>query len=493
MSEMHLLSLTQVRDLLARGEITAGEAVGACLAQIEATEPKISALLSVQGEQARKQAAALDARGPDPKKSLWGVPIVVKDAICAKHAPTTCASRILENFVPFYDAFAVAKLREAGAIILAKSNMDEFAMGSSTENSAFGATANPWDLSRVPGGSSGGSAASVAARQCFGALGTDTGGSIRQPASFCGVVGLKPTYGRVSRFGLVAYGSSLDQIGPMARTPLDCAALLSVIAGHDPADSTSAPSPVPDYEAAVAARAEQADLRGLRLGLPKEFWGDGVDAEVREACRVAVDAAEKLGARIVPVSLPHTPYAVATYYIVAMAEASSNLARFDGVRYGYRDPAAAELASLYENSRGAGFGDEVKRRIVLGTYVLSAGYYDAYYRKAAQVRELLRRDFLAAFEHCDVLCGPAAPFTAFRLGEKKDDPLQMYLSDIFTISLNLAGLPGLSLPVGLGRDSRLPVGLQLFGPAFGEEIILGTAQVLSQALAPLPLPGGLSV
>jgi aspartyl-tRNA(Asn)/glutamyl-tRNA(Gln) amidotransferase subunit A len=488
MSAIHQLSLTQVRDLLSRGEITAGETVGACLGQIEATEPSIAALLSVQAEQARTLAAALDAAGPDPEKPLWGVPIVVKDAICAKGAPTTCASRMLERFVPFYDAFAVARLREAGAIILAKSNLDEFAMGSSTENSAFGPTANPWDLSRVPGGSSGGSAASVAARQCFGALGTDTGGSIRQPASFCGVVGLKPTYGRVSRFGLVAYGSSLDQIGPMARTPLDCAALLSVIAGHDPADSTSAPRPVPDYEAAAAAR---TDLRGLRLGLPSQFWGEGVDAEVREACRAAVDAAASLGAEVVEVSLPHTPYAVATYYIVAMAEASSNLARFDGVRYGYRDPSAGELIELYEKSRSAGFGDEVKRRIVLGTYVLSAGYYDAYYRKAAQVRELLRRDFLAAFARCDVLCGPAAPFTAFGLGEKKDDPLQMYLSDIFTISLNLAGLPGLSLPVGLGRDSFLPVGLQLFGPAFGEDVILGTAQALSQALAPLPLPRGL--
>jgi len=489
MSDIHELSLTQVRDGLARGEITAGQAVEACLAQIEATEPRISALLSVQGGKARERAAALDAHGPDPDRPLWGVPLVVKDAICAKDAPTTCASRILENFVPFYDAFAVAKLRQAGAIILAKSNMDEFAMGSSTENSAFGPTANPWDLSRVPGGSSGGSAASVAARQCFGALGTDTGGSIRQPASFCGVVGLKPTYGRVSRFGLVAYGSSLDQIGPMARTPLDCAVMLSAIAGHDPADSTSAPQPVPDFAAAVQAR---GDLRGVRLGLPKEFWGDGVDAEVKDACRAAVDAAEKLGAKVVEVSLPHTPYAVATYYIVAMAEASSNLARFDGVRYGYRDRSAGELIELYEKSRSAGFGDEVKRRIVLGTYVLSAGYYDAYYRKAAQVRELLRRDYLAAFTRCDVLCGPAAPFTAFGLGEKKGDPLQMYLSDIFTISLNLAGLPGLSFPVGLGRDSRLPVGLQLFGPAFGEEIILGTAQVLSQALEALPTPRGLS-
>ncbi|MBF0482350.1 MAG: Asp-tRNA(Asn)/Glu-tRNA(Gln) amidotransferase subunit GatA [Desulfovibrionaceae bacterium] len=489
MSDLHLLNLTQVRDLLARGEIKAQEAVAACLGRIHDTEPKISALLSVQGEQALDAAKSLDAAGPDTDKPLWGVPIVVKDAICAKHAPTTCASRILENFVPFYDACAVARLRAAGAIILGKSNMDEFAMGSSTENSAFGPTANPWDLSRVPGGSSGGSAASVAARQCYGALGTDTGGSIRQPASFCGVVGLKPTYGRVSRFGLVAYGSSLDQIGPMARTPLDCAALLSVIAGHDPADSTSAAVPAPDYEAAVAAR---ADLTGLRLGLPEQFWGEGVDPEVRDACRAAVDAAEKLGAKVVDVSLPHTPYAVAAYYIVAMAEASSNLARFDGVRYGYRDPSAGDLAGLYEKSRGAGFGDEVKRRIVLGTYVLSAGYYDAYYRKAAQARELLRRDFTAAFERCDLLCGPAAPFTAFGLGEKKDDPLQMYLSDIFTISLNLAGLPGLSLPVGLGRDSRLPVGLQLFGPAFGEDVILGAAEALSQALPSLPLPRGIA-
>jgi aspartyl-tRNA(Asn)/glutamyl-tRNA(Gln) amidotransferase subunit A len=488
MPDLHSLSLTQVRDQLASGETTAALAVSSCLARIRATEPKIKALLCLLDEQAMDQARAMDAAGPDRSKPLWGVPVAVKDAICAKGAPTTCGSRILQNFVPHYDAFAVDRLRAAGAIVLAKTNMDEFAMGSSTENSAYGPTANPWNLSKVPGGSSGGSAAAVAASQCFAALGTDTGGSIRQPASFCGVVGLKPTYGRVSRFGLVAYGSSLDQIGPLGRTPRDCAAVLSVIAGFDPADSTSAPRPVPDYEAAARAR---GDLRGLRLGMPSQYWGEGVDPEVRDACKAALEAAERLGARVVEVSLPHTPYAVATYYIVAMAEASSNLARFDGVRYGYRDPNASELTQLYEKSRGAGFGDEVKRRIVLGTYVLSAGYYDAYYRKAAQVRELLRRDYLEAFARCDVLCGPAAPFTAFGLGEKKDDPLQMYLSDIFTISLNLAGLPGLSVPVGLGRDSRLPVGLQLFGPAFGEEALLSAAQVLFDALAPLPEPSGL--
>ena len=488
MSDIVSLTLTAVRDKLAAREIKAEEAVAACLARIEATEPKIKAILHLQAEKALAQARAMDADGPAAGKRLWGVPVFVKDAICVADAPTTCGSKILENFVPFYDAACVEKLKDAGAVLLGKVNLDEFAMGSSTENSAYQITANPWDLSRVPGGSSGGSAGAVAAGQCFAALGTDTGGSIRQPAAFCGTVGIKPTYGRVSRYGLVAYSSSLDQIGPLARTADDAAAVLTVIAGHDAKDSTSAPRDVPDFEAAIAGA---ADLKGLVIGLPAEYWGEGVDAEVRQACRQAMDAAASLGAKVVPVSLPHTPYAVATYYIVAMAEASSNLARFDGVRYGRRAPEAKTLEELYELSRSQGFGPEVRRRIVIGTYVLSAGYYDAYYRKAAQVRRLIRQDFLDAFAKCDVVCGPTSPFAAYPIGKMSGDPLKMYLSDIFTISLNLAGLPGLSMPVGLGKDSGMPIGMQLFGPAFDETAILRTAKVLGDALPRLPQPAGL--
>ena len=490
MSAITQLTLTAVRDKLATKALSAEEATRACLDRIAATEPKIRAILHLDGEAALATAKAMDAAGPDPKKRLWGVPVLVKDAICVKDAPTTCASKILQNFVPFYDATSVEKLKAAGAVILGKTNMDEFAMGSSTENSAYQVTANPWDLTKVPGGSSGGSAAAVSARQCFAALGTDTGGSIRQPAAFCGTVGLKPTYGRVSRYGLVAYGSSLDQIGPLARTAEDAAAMLTVIAGHDAKDSTSAPREAVDYEAAIADR---RDLSGLTIGLPEEYWDEGVDDEVRLACRQAVDAAGALGANIVPISLPHTPYAVATYYIVAMAEASSNLSRFDGVRYGFRDPEAQSLEDLYELSRTKGFGPEVQRRIVIGTYVLSAGYYDAYYRKAAQVRRLIRQDFLDAFQKCDVICGPTSPFVAYPIGQMAGDPLQMYLSDIFTISLNLAGLPGLSMPVGIGRGSGLPIGMQLFGRAFDEATILRTAKALGEALPPLPdEPAGLA-
>jgi aspartyl-tRNA(Asn)/glutamyl-tRNA(Gln) amidotransferase subunit A len=358
-------------------------------------------------------------------------------------------------------------------------------MGSSTENSAFKQTKNPWNTAHVPGGSSGGSAASVAAGQCFGSIGTDTGGSIRQPASFCGIVGVKPTYGRVSRRGLVAYGSSLDQAGPMTRTVADAALMLQVIAGHDPEDSTSMNVPVPDY---VAALGRFDSLRGLRLGLPEEYWGEGLSAEVDAACRAAVDLAVSLGAEVVPVSLPHTQFAIATYYILAMAEASSNLARFDGVRYGHRSSQAQDLATMYTRSRCEGFGEEVMRRIMLGTYVLSAGYYDAYYKKAAQVRRLIRQDFEQALTRCDLICGPACPTTAFAMGENTADPLQMYLTDIFTISLNLSGLPGMSLPVGLGRDTGLPVGLQLFGRGMDEERLLGAAAALERHLPALSAP-----
>jgi aspartyl-tRNA(Asn)/glutamyl-tRNA(Gln) amidotransferase subunit A len=413
------------------------------------------------------------------------VPVIIKDVLATVGMPTTCGSRILENFVPVYDADCVTRLKEAGAIILAKANMDEFAMGSSTENSAFKVTKNPWDTARVPGGSSGGSAASVSAGQCFASIGTDTGGSIRQPASFCGIVGLKPSYGRVSRRGLIAYGSSLDQAGPMTRTVADAAEILQVIAGHDPLDSTSVNVPVPDY---LAALGRKESLKGLRLGMPEQYWGEGLSAEVDAACRNAVELATSLGAEIVPVSLPHTEYAIATYYILAMAEASSNLARFDGVRYGHRSSETRDLATMYTRSRCEGFGEEVMRRIMLGTYVLSAGYYDAYYRKAAQVRRLIRQDFLDALTKCDLLCGPACPTTAFAIGENTADPLQMYLTDIFTISLNLSGLPGLSLPVGQGKDTGMPVGLQLFAGNMDEAGLLAAAATLEAHLPKLPAP-----
>lgn len=483
MSRIFSHSLTQVRDLLRAGEISAQDATRACLERIAATEPGLDALLHVAGEEALNQAAAMDKSGPDADRPLWGVPVIIKDVLATAGMPTTCGSRILENFTPVYDAHCVTRLKEAGAIILAKANMDEFAMGSSTENSAFKVTKNPWDVSRVPGGSSGGSAASVAAGQCFASIGTDTGGSIRQPASFCGIVGVKPSYGRVSRRGLIAYGSSLDQAGPMTRTVADAAEILQVIAGHDPKDSTSVNAPVPNY---LEALSRSGSMKGLRLGLPEQYWGDGLSTEVDAACRQAVALAESLGARIVPVSLPHTEYAIATYYILAMAEASSNLARFDGVRYGRRSSQGHDLATMYTHSRSEGFGEEVMRRIMLGTYVLSAGYYDAYYKKAAQVRRLIRQDFLNALEKCDLICGPACPTTAFAIGENTADPLQMYLTDIFTISLNLSGLPGLSLPVGLGGDTGMPVGLQLFAGNMEEETLLCAAQTLEAHLPKLP-------
>lgn len=483
MSDLHTKTLSELREALLAREVTVEQVVRACLDRIEATEPEVHALISVQAEEALKQAREMDAAGPDPDKPLWGVPMVLKDLLATKGVTTTCASKILENFVPFYDATSVARLREAGAVCIAKANMDEFAMGSSTENSAFHTTLNPWDTDRVPGGSSGGSGATVAACQVPAALGTDTGGSIRLPASFCGIVGLKPTYGRVSRFGMVAYGSSLDQIGPMTRSVEDAARVLQVIAGHDPKDSTSVDCPVPDYLAALG----RGNLDGVTIGLPEEYWGEGLDAEVENACRAAIAKAEELGAKTVPVSLKLTDYAIATYYIIAMAEASSNLSRFDGVRYGHRNRDAEELIDMYTRSRTEGFGDEVQRRIIMGAYVLSSGYYDAYYRKAAQVRRLLRRDFDKAFEQCDLIAGPVCPTVAFKAGDKAD-PLQMYLMDIFTISANLAGLPGMSLPVGLGADSKMPVGLQFMGRAFGEELMLGVGECLERNLEAMPVP-----
>lgn len=484
MSALHQKTLSELRTLLLDREVSVRELMSDCLKRLDETEPAVRALLEVRREEVLAEAEEMDRQGPNPAQPLWGIPVVLKDLLCARGTKTTCGSRMLEEFAPVYDATAVEHLRQAGAVLLAKANMDEFAMGSSTENSAFQRTRNPWNTDCVPGGSSGGSAATVAARQCPVSLGTDTGGSIRLPASFCGVVGLKPTYGRVSRFGMVAYGSSLDQIGPLTRSVEDAARVLGVIAGHDRRDSTSVDCPVPDY---VAALQQRTDLKGLRIGLPEEYWGEGLSPEVETACRAAVETLRGLGAETVPVRLSMTEYAIATYYIVAMAEASSNLARFDGVRYGHRTREASELIDMYTRSRTEGFGDEVQRRIIMGTYVLSSGYYDAYYRKAAQVRRLLRDDFRKAFASCDLLAGPVCPSTAFRVGDKAD-PLQMYLMDIFTISANLAGLPGMSLPVGLGETSNLPVGLQLMGPAFSEETMLGAAHCLEQALPPLPEP-----
>ncbi len=482
-------TLIEIRNMLAQRDVSAVDAVQACLDRIEATEPQLHAFVNLTADQALARARQLDDAGPDPEKPLWGVPISVKDVMAVQGAPCTCSSRMLENFSPFYDAECVARLLDAGAIVLGKTNMDEFAMGSSTENSAFGPTMNPWDMSRVPGGSSGGAAASVAAGQCFGGLGTDTGGSIRQPASLCGCVGLKPTYGRVSRYGLVAYGSSLDQAGPLTRTVEDAALLLQTMAGHDPKDSTCSQEPVPDYMAALHARQE---LSGVTIGLPAEYWGAGADPEVLDALRAAVDTARSLGAAVVDVSLPHTDYAVAAYYIVVMAEASSNLARFDGVRYGLRDKDAAELIDMYVRSRTQGFGDEVQRRIMMGAYVLSAGYYDAYYRKAAKVRRLILQDFQNALNECDVIAGPVSPVTAWKLGELTADPLQMYLMDIYTLSLNMAGLPGISIPAGLGEASGLPVGLQLISKAFSEETLLSVANTLHKTMPELGEPQGIS-
>ncbi len=474
---IHSLSLAEVRTALAHGDMKAEDVVAACLARTEATEKHIHALITRDDAAALELARNMDKQGPNSTQALWGVPVTIKDAICTKGLTTTVGSQILHNFVPFYDAHVVQKLREAGAIILGKNNMDEFAMGSSTENSAFFSTHNPWSLSCVPGGSSGGSAASVTAGQCFASLGTDTGGSIRQPASLCGCVGLKPTYGRVSRYGVIAYGSSLDQVGPLARSVEDCALMLQSIAGHDPRDSTSDPRAVPNFDVHV-----RKDLKGLRVGVPKEFFAEGLDAEVHAACHKALECMKALGAELIDISLPHTKESIATYYIVAMAEASSNLARYDGIRYGARAEGTQSLLELFVRSRSEGFGQEVQRRIMLGTYVLSSGYYDAYFRKAAQVRRLIRQDYLDALQKCDVICGPVSPVAAWPIGSISDDPLKMYLMDIYTLSLNLAGLPGLSLPVTLGADSHLPIGIQLLGAAFAEEALLSIGHVLERAL-----------
>jgi aspartyl-tRNA(Asn)/glutamyl-tRNA(Gln) amidotransferase subunit A len=475
--ELTDLNLLQLAEKLERKECSAREATEASLRRIERVDPQVKAFLKVTAEQALAQADASDARrargaslGP-----LDGIPLALKDIFCTEGVETTCASKILAGFVPPYDATVVARLKAAGAVLLGKLNMDEFAMGSSNENSAFGEVHNPWDLSRTPGGSSGGSAAAAAAREAFGTLGTDTGGSIRQPAAHCGVTGLKPTWGRVSRYGVIAYASSLDQVGPLARTAADCAALLQVIAGHDPLDSTSAPHPVPDYLEQLGR-----GVRGMTLGLPKEYFVAGMDPEVEAAVRAAARELESQGARVVEISLPHTRYAVATYYLVATAECSSNLARYDGVRYGRRASGARSLLEMYERTRSEGFGREVKARIMLGTFCLSAGYYDAYYLKGQKVRTLIRDDFMRAFQTCDAILTPTTPTPAFKLGEKIDDPLQMYLSDVFTISCNLASLPGMSVPCGLSREG-LPIGLQILGRPFDEPTVLAVGHAWQQA------------
>src|SRR5579863_10540871 len=469
MTELNSLGMARAHELLTRREISSRDLTHACLERIAALETRLNAFITVCPREAMEQAEAADRRiaaGDAP--ALCGIPLAIKDIFLTRGIRTTCASKILGNFVAPYDATVIAKLRAAGAVFVGKANMDEFAMGSSTENSAFGPTRNPHRLDRVAGGSSGGSAAAVAADQCLGALGTDTGGSIREPASFCGVVGIKPTYSRVSRYGVIAYASSLDQVGPFAKTVRDAAIILRDLAGADPCDSTCSARAVPDYEAALTG-----DVKGLRVGVPKEYFVAGIEPEVEQAVRAALKSYQAMGARLVEISLPHTSYAVAAYYIVATAEASANLARYDGIRYGLRVDGDNNI-ELYNRTRARGFGAEVKRRIMLGTFVLSAGYYDAYYLKGQKVRTLIRRDFERAFESCDLIATPVAPTTAFRLGEKTDDPLKMYLSDIFTISVNLAGLPGMSVPCG-ADDRGMPIGLQIIGAPFGEETMLRAA------------------
>lgn len=471
MEEILQKNIREVRQLLKAKQVSAAELTRMYLERIARHDGELSSYLRITEDVALKMAEDADRRIAEGSDGpLTGIPFGMKDILCTKGVETTCASQILRGFVPPYDATVIRKLNEGSYVHLGRINMDEFAMGSSTENSSFQTTRNPWDLERIPGGSSGGSAAAVAAGLCAAALGTDTGGSIRQPASLCGVVGMKPTYGRVSRFGLVAFASSLDQIGPITRSVDDCAVVLNVIAGHDTMDSTSIPQPVPDYTANLLK-----DVAGLRIGVPKEYFVEGMEQDVKTSVEDALKVFERLGCMLVPISLPHTEYAVATYYIICTAEASSNLARYDGVKYGMRVD-GKDIIDMYKKTRSEGFGKEVKRRIILGTYVLSSGYYDAYYRKAGQVRTLMRQDFDAAFGQCDVIVTPVSPTTAFKIGEKMADPLTMYLSDICTIPVNLAGLPALSLPCGF--DSLgLPIGLQIIGKPLDEALILQAASV----------------
>jgi aspartyl-tRNA(Asn)/glutamyl-tRNA(Gln) amidotransferase subunit A len=473
--DLHALTIHELCALLDKREVSAREVTEAFYGRIDAVDDRVHAYLTLTRDLAFEQADRADRRRQAGERGpLLGVPLAIKDVICTKGVRTTCGSKILQNFVPPYDATVMERLNAAGAILLGKANMDEFAMGSSTEHSAYGITRNPWDLHTIPGGSSGGSAAAVAADECAAALGTDTGGSIRQPAACCGIVGLKPTYGRVSRYGLVAFASSLDQIGPMTKDVRDAALLLHVIAGNDVRDSTSADLALPDF-----TRALNEPAKGLRIGIPREYFVEGSDAEVERAVREAIKVLEGLGAVTADISLPHTEYGVAVYYILASSEASSNLARYDGIKYGYRAPEWSNLRDMYMRTRDEGFGAEVKRRIMLGTYALSAGYYDAYYKKSQQVRTLLLQDFEAAFRQVDVVVAPTAPTPAFKIGEKTEDPLQMYLSDIFTVPVNLAGIPGISLPCGFS-SAGLPIGLQIIGRPFDEETILRVAYAFEQ-------------
>ncbi|WP_375474845.1 Asp-tRNA(Asn)/Glu-tRNA(Gln) amidotransferase subunit GatA [uncultured Nostoc sp.] len=475
-----MASIRELHQQLVKKERSAVEITQEALERIQALEPKLHSFLCVTADRALEQAGAVDAKiaAREEIGLLAGIPVGIKDNMCTKGVPTTCASRILENFVPPYESTATQKLADAGAVMVGKTNLDEFAMGSSTENSAYQVTANPWDLSRVPGGSSGGSAAAVAAQECVVALGSDTGGSIRQPASFCGVVGMKPTYGLVSRYGLVAYASSLDQIGPFGNTVEDAAILLSAIAGYDSKDSTSLKVAIPDYAASLKPNFKP---RGqLRIGIIKETFGEGLDSVVEQAVTKAVDQLQSLGAEIHIISCPRFRYGLPTYYIIAPSEASANLARYDGVKYGYRAPDADNLLSMYTRTRAAGFGTEVKRRIMIGTYALSAGYYDAYYLKAQKVRTLIKQDFERAFGAVDVLVCPTSPTTAFKAGEKTTDPLSMYLNDLMTIPVNLAGLPSLSLPCGFD-DQGLPIGLQLIGNVLREDLLFQVAYAYEQS------------
>ncbi len=470
------LTIHEAHRLLTSKQLSSVELTKACLERIYQLEPKVHALVTITDELALKQAQKADELiASGDTNPLTGIPALIKDNMCLKGIPTTCSSKMLENFVPPYDATVVEKLNNCGVVVVGKANMDEFAMGSSTENSALFTTHNPWDLARVPGGSSGGSAAAIAAGETIYALGSDTGGSIRQPAGFCSVTGLKPTYGRVSRYGLVAFASSLDQIGPLTQDVTDCALVLNTIAGYDSRDSTSAPSPVPDY-----TRCLSSDLSGLRVGVPKEYFVEGMQAEVEIAIRTAINKLEELGAKVEwEVSLPHTPYALAVYYIIAPSEASANLARYDGVKYGFSYQDTDSMWEALEKTRQYGFGAEVKRRIMLGTYALSAGYYDAYYLKAQKVRTLIRQEFDQAFDKFDALVTPTSPTVPFKIGEKVDDPLQMYLSDICTLPINIAGLPAISIPAGFANG--LPIGMQVIGKPFAEETILKTAYAYEQA------------
>jgi aspartyl-tRNA(Asn)/glutamyl-tRNA(Gln) amidotransferase subunit A len=473
--ELYELTIHELHDKLKKREVSSVEATSSILERIDVVEGTVKSFITVTPEEAMKNAESADKRIADGNADvLTGIPVALKDIFLTNGIRTSCGSRILENFIPPYDSTAVAKLKEKGIVLVGKLNQDEFAMGSSTESSWFGATRNPWHPDYIPGGSSGGSAACIAARQATATLGTDTGGSIRQPASHCGCVGLKPTYGRVSRYGVIAYASSLDQVGPITRDVTDCAIMLGAVAGYDPKDSTSVNLPVPDYSGSLST-----DVKGLKVGLPREYFIEGLDPSVKEAMDEAIAVYKGLGAEFTEISLPHTDYAVATYYLIATAEASSNLARYDGVRFGHRNTEARGLIDMYMVSRDEGFGAEVKRRIMLGTYALSSGYYDAYYLKAQKVRTLIMQDFIRAFESVDVILTPVAPTPAFRIGEKINDPLQMYLSDIFTIPVNLAGTCGISVPAGFSGDG-LPIGMQLIGKPFGEETILRAAYAFEQ-------------